>query len=387
MTRSRPRIIYLQYTNPAAYPPLEHSSHMLGDKGWDVLFLGAASHGSHHLAFPPHPAIRVRRLRSFGGGVAHKLNYLVYIAWCVVMCLLYRPRWVYASDPLSCPAALAVRFFGRHATLYHEHDTPSYAGPQRRTSGLVQAARKRLAHVAEFSVLPQKKRLEAFVADTGRQGPTLCVWNCPRREEVLSVPVKRNRGDDRIGFYYHGSLNVERIPSTILEAMSRLPHGPELTLVGYETIGSRGFITTFLEKAEALGLGGRVHYQGAMSRTKLHAIAARMDVGLVFMPMESCNINMAHMTGASNKAFDYLAMGQMLLVSDLPEWREMFVEPGYALASNPTDVASLEFAMRWCVENPAAVREKGERGRQRILAEWNYETQFQPVLEHIERDD
>jgi hypothetical protein len=30
------------------------------------------------------------------------------------------------------------------------------------------------------------------------------------------------------------------------------------------------------------------------------------------------------------------------------------------------------------------MRQMGERGRQRILEEWNYERQFSPVLERLE---
>ena len=30
-------VLYLQYTSPANYPPLEHSSRILADAGWQVL--------------------------------------------------------------------------------------------------------------------------------------------------------------------------------------------------------------------------------------------------------------------------------------------------------------------------------------------------------------
>ena len=50
---------------------------------------------------------------------------------------------------------------------------------------------------------------------------------------------------------------------------------------------------------------------------------------------------MLHMAGASNKPFDYMAAGLALLVSDQPDWRAMFVEPGYARACDPTDPSSI----------------------------------------------
>ena len=47
------------------------------------------------------------------------------------------------------------------------------------------------------------------------------------------------------------------------------------------------------------------------------------------------------MTGASNKAFDYMAVALAVLVTDRQDWRQMYVEPGFGLACDPTDVESV----------------------------------------------
>ena len=60
--RGRP-ILYVQYTNPGAYPPLEHSARILADRGWKVHFLGTGSLGAHALQFEVHPNIAVRKMR------------------------------------------------------------------------------------------------------------------------------------------------------------------------------------------------------------------------------------------------------------------------------------------------------------------------------------
>ena len=86
------------------------------------------------------------------------------------------------------------------------------------------------------------------------------------------------------------------------------------------------------------------------------------------------------MTGASNKAFDYMAAGLALLVSDLPDWRHMFVTPGYALACDPTSTPSIASALRWFIDHPDALRQMAVDARAKIAAEWNYETEFAPVL-------
>ena len=46
----------------------------------------------------------------------------------------------------------------------------------------------------------------------------------------------------------------------------------------------------------------------------------------------------------------------------------------------PEDAASIAAAVRELCADPARARQMGESGRARVLAEWNYEAQFAPVL-------
>jgi glycosyltransferase involved in cell wall biosynthesis len=126
-----------------------------------------------------------------------------------------------------------------------------------------------------------------------------------------------------------------------------------------------------------------VQFVPAIPRRNLFAIARKHDLGLALMPVESPNPNLRYLLGASNKPFDYLACGLGLLISDLPDWRRAYVEPGYGLTCNPEDPSSVAAAVVWFLEHRAETVAMGERGRQRITTEWNYETQFSPALAYI----
>jgi len=76
-----------------------------------------------------------------------------------------------------------------------------------------------------------------------------------------------------------------------------------------------------------------------------------------------------------------------LLVSDLPEWKSMYVEPGYGLSCVPEESDSIAAAVRWFFENREEMRVMGERGRCRVISEWNYETQFAPILKLMQETD
>src|SRR6185295_11545986 len=115
----------------------------------------------------------------------------------------------------------------------------------------------------------------------------------------------------------------------------------------------------------------------------LLALSDVCDIGLALMPLEASDVNTRFMAGASNKAFEYLTCGLPMLVSDRPEWRTMFVDPGYARSCDPEDAESIADALHWYLRHPDRAQAMGEDGRQRVLSEWNYEAQFAPVFRVI----
>jgi glycosyltransferase involved in cell wall biosynthesis len=154
-------------------------------------------------------------------------------------------------------------------------------------------------------------------------------------------------------------------------------------LIGYETVGSIGYISQLRERARLLGIDHRLEIVAAMPRFELMEWCRRCDAGLALMPLRTTDVNQHSMTGASNKAFDYLACGLPLVVSDLPDWREAYVDPGYGLACDPLNPESIAGCVRWLLQHADEARRMGEEGRQRILKEWNYEACFQPVLRRL----
>ena len=385
MAQKTHKILYIQYNNPAAFPPLEHSSRLLADAGWQVLFLGiGAGSGAGELRFPPRDRIKTRLMTSCRPGLRQKLHYLQFILWATLWTLWWRPRWVYASDVLSAPAGVVLSLLPGVRVIYHEHDSPTGATPTSSFMRLCRAARKWLAHRSAFSVLPNQQRARRFAAEMGEDN-VFCVWNCPLREEVAAPRLAH---DDSLWIVYHGSIVPPRLPPTVIEALAILPDNVKLRVIGYETIGSPGYVTQLREMAGRLGIGDRVEFLGALNmRSELLDWGRKSDIGLAFMPRNSDDVNMQHMTGASNKPFDYLACGAALLVSDRPDWRQLYVDSGYGLACDPESPESIAGALRWFLDHPEEMRRMGEQGRQRVASEWCYETQFAAVVKQMNGKD
>jgi glycosyltransferase involved in cell wall biosynthesis len=374
------RILYVQYTNPAGYPPLGHSSRILADQGWEVCFLGTSSRDAENLGFPAHSNLRMRKLTFCAAGWKQKLHYIGFHLWVMGWVLRWRPRWIYASDPMACPAGLLLSFWPGVRVIYHEHDTLVQNGETRPSKFMrfLMWTRARLARRAALNILPSAGRVRLFANDTATSRPVHCVWNCPSTQEI--PPGVDGQEDNRaLRLYYHGNLSPNLIPPTLIDAMQRAVLPIELRVVGYTTLGNR-HDERLRELAGERGMANAVQIEPSVPRHELFAKMCGCQVGIALMPVETANLNFQHMVGASNKVFDYLANGLALLVSDLPEWRRTFVEPGYGLACDPRDADSIVAALRWFSEHPEETRKMGERGRDRIRQEWNYEAQFSIVL-------
>ena len=164
--RSR-RILYIQYTNPAAYPPLQHSSQILASAGWEVEFYGVAGRGAAPLAFPPFPRIRVHQVEWCPPGFRQKLHYLQFILGAGWRAWKFKPDWIYASDALSANPARFARWMSGARVVYHEHDTPLPLKGAINTgfARYADRCRRKVGTNADVIVLPNEQRLKAFVQD------------------------------------------------------------------------------------------------------------------------------------------------------------------------------------------------------------------------------
>lgn len=134
-----------------------------------------------------------------------------------------------------------------------------------------------------------------------------------------------------------------------------------ICLIGYETPGSRGYVDHLLAEARRLGVAHRFESLGSLThRSELMLRSGECDVGLSMLAITPSDINMQHMAGASNKPFDYASQGLAIVVSRDPEWEELFVKPGCAIAcehGNPEELTSSSIgwpriemkSVRWAV--------------------------------------
>jgi len=376
------RALFVQYTNPAGYPPLEHAIGLLADRGWRVRVVGTGADGADVLALPEHPRVEVRRSARVQPGLAQKLDFVRFSLLATAEARSFEADLAYVSDPLAAPAgALIQALLPRCTVVYHEHDAPPPA--QTRASSLVLAARARLLRRAPLCVVPGMGRA-GLLREAGRPDhlSTLVVWNTPTRAEVIPRPEQEPAGPLRL--HYHGTITPTRVPLAVVDAVARLDGAATLTVVGYETAGAPGHGRALRERASSLGVERLLEVLGPMSRAPLLECARRAQVGLALLSRRGRDRNLETLVGPSNKPFDYLACGLALLVPDEAGWRAAFVEQGVGVGCDPDDPTSIADAVRGLLERPAERLEMTRRGQALVTGAWSYETQFEPVLERLD---
>ncbi len=383
------RVLFVQYAHPGGYPPVLNASRILQSAGWSVSMLGIRFPGQTGFDVPSESARSVELVR------APVPRYLLrfffgWFCWRVRrMIHSFRPNWLYVSDPMACVAAIkGLGAAPKCHLLYHEHDLMDLCTQPGKGSWkqrLITNDRRELASRAEICVVPNRNRAITLQQQTGRRGQVDVVWNCPSRNEldcVAGTADYRTNADQPFHVIYCGSLNEVRVPFTYIDALTSEPRA-RLTLIGYETNGSLGFSEKIRRYASERHVADRLTLGDPVSRAGVFLALQRAHVAIATVPLRSDDGNMSGMLGASNKSFDGLCVGIPVLVSDLPDWREEFVDRGVALACDPGDPRSIANAWRRLADQPDQTRAMGERGRALIASEWNYESQFRSVLESM----
>jgi glycosyltransferase involved in cell wall biosynthesis len=368
------RALFLQSTDPATYPPILHSQALLLERGWQVWNLSLPIAGEQK-KITPHPNLQVIELPARATHVVSAKLWITYAWHALKLAFKVKPHLVYGSDSL---VALAQLLSATHAKrLYHEHDSPEI-GDMR---AVLRWLRGRMLSVQDWIVYPNTERADVMQQQQYFDKQLLrIVWNLPRRNEVVltklapSVPLK---------LYYHGNISPVLLPETVLQAVIRLKGRVQLQVLGYEVNAQ----TAYLNRLKALSAASPdcFVYLGQRSRSELIAAASDADVGFAAFPMETENINLRHLIGASNKVFDYMAAGLVVLVNQNKDWHEQFVMPGHALAVDPSNVDSIEAVLIQLLESPELLQQISARNRAQITFHWNSENHMGRLIEEIEQ--
>ena len=377
----RRRILFVQATEAAAYPPIINAAMLMAENDWDVTILTAPTEDLP-FKFPEHERIRVVKMPSRPRNRMSKPEYLSYCKEAAILGFRIRPSVVYASDPLGAIPGLMVAKTTGATLVYHEHDSPN-SPPSSHASKIINNFRRVAARASRLIIFPNKERADQAQLELGFSKANLrVVWNMPRLEEM---PPNPNRDARILTLYYHGSITPVRLPVSVIDALCSFDGQVKLHLVGYEVPSSVGYVDEIQRRARAAAKDDVIIHMGKQpERSSILRLASNADVGLALMPRVSDDVNMVNMVGASCKSFDYMAAGLALVVTHSAAWIDTFVRPGHAFCVDPNDTVAVRGLIQQLLESRAVVAQMGKCNQDKFLESWNYNIAFGTVLREME---
>jgi glycosyltransferase involved in cell wall biosynthesis len=136
---------------------------------------------------------------------------------------------------------------------------------------------------------------------------------------------------------YQGGFSLGRGLDICVKAVGEIPKDAHLVLLGFGPLQDE-----LLHMARIHGVANRVHVLCAVPPEELASWTVSATVGL--MPYQPVSLN--NFLALPNKIFEYTAVGLPIVVSDLPELRQVALGAGCGETYDPFDAGSLAAALQ-----------------------------------------
>jgi glycosyltransferase involved in cell wall biosynthesis len=250
-----------------------------------------------------------------------------------------KPDVVHIHDPELLWIGLLMRFFGK-ATIYDVHEDVSkqiFYKPWLKIF-LIKSIVSSLFFLSEKLLVLSYSRVIAVTEDIEKKFPrskTVLVRNFPRLNLISLAKPKMELKSGKTVIYV-GSLTKERGIYELICSMDCLD--AELWLLG--PWGSDEFCNVCMQS-----VGWRkTKYFGIKKLEEVYCYLKCADIGIALLyPTKN------YLTSLPVKAFEYMAAGVPMVVSDFPYWRKVF--SGSAIFANPYDPEDIANKILFLLEN------------------------------------
>lgn len=171
---------------------------------------------------------------------------------------------------------------------------------------------------------------------------------------------------------YAGGLTEIRGIREIIQALPLLHRPIKFMLIG------RFDEKSYEQECRSLEGWQYVDYKGFMPLKEVYRHVASADIGIAMLyPIEN------YLGSLPVKAFEYMAFGLPMILSDFPFWKKLFGE--CALFANPHHSKEIAKAILKLLEDKDLCDRLGARGKEMVQQEMNWETESHRLLTHYKR--
>jgi glycosyltransferase involved in cell wall biosynthesis len=118
-----------------------------------------------------------------------------------------------------------------------------------------------------------------------------------------------------------------------------------------------------------------ITYYGNLDRQGVSDLLKKSLIGMVtLLPTPN------HLESQPIKMYEYMAAGIPVIASDFPYWKEIISRCGCGITVNPADPESIKKAVIALLENETWAASMGQKGREAIEKEFNWEVEEKRLI-------
>lgn len=381
------RLLITIYANPDYYPPTVYAVRILSQY-FKIHIL------SRNMAEPIQewpPDVTVERMGEYASARgkeaanpgAKLIEYAKFAARTRALIKQMQPVTVYSYDAHALVASIAGRVGRRSIPLiFQAHELPD---TQKLSWSSLEGWVLRAALIgtksADTVIFPEKNRARHWLTAAGDPRAPIIVPNCPDRD-YFSPPAdwsetiaRRYRAREVV---YVGYAGAENGHLEGLRALAMTESGIRMRVIG----GYRPeFKASFNSLARELGVTERVSLDGWLRQDELLARASVASAGLSLHKATSKGLE--YQGSASNKLFEYAAMGLPVIVPERASYRDFLGDAEWVTYADIDQPESIAHAITSLFADRERYVAMSRAARRAFEDHYNYERVFAPALERI----
>ena len=382
----KPRLLITIYANPDYYPPTVYAVRILSS--YFAIHILCRNMDAPMQEWPS--GVTIERFGAYApvgekeaaGAGAKLIEYAKFAARTRALIKQTRPAAVYSYDPHAFVASMLGRI-GRRATplIFHLHELPETQNLRWNSlEGWIVRTALRATGSADAVLCPEKFRARHWLSAARDSRAPIIVPNCPDRSyfhppqdwgETIASRL-RAREVTYVGYASADNGHLEGLRAIALTDGIRMR-----VIGGYRP----DFGTRFNTLARELGVADRVSLDGWLRQDELVARASAAGAGLSLHKPVSKGLE--YLGSASNKLFEYAAMGLPVVVPDRASYRDFLGDAEWVTYADIEQPESIARAISSIFADGERYVAMSRAARRAFEEQYNYAKVFAPALDRI----
>lgn len=377
--RKGPCVVIVMYTHFEGYPPSLNAIQQLSNSFASIIVVYRNTM-KNTWVFPDNvKLVTTSEFTSFGevkqkSGFWKLRSFLRFTMLLLKTVLKHRPNWVIVHEPVALLAWGVIRKFylKKHRLWYHNHDV--IEGHESFLFRYAYKMQNAIFDKLDIFSLPADERKVHFPMEK-LKGKYFHIPNYPGvyLYERYYTPRKI---ENSIRIIFQGHIGSGHCLEEMVHLLGddTFPFDLTLVLKGFK---DESFLNQLLVTSKKLGVEHKVVYHGVSSYQSVPEVASTCHIGIgIHTKTDIMNRTLGK---ASNKIYEYAALGLPVLLFDSDHFRQHLGQYTWSIFTNGS-IANLKEAILFITFQ---YEQLSAAARKEFLNELNFEKCFQPALDYL----